>query len=246
MGKTGSGSGPFKLDQTTYKYAAILKDTEDAIKAHAPQMKISTAAGAVGAWSGKWWGGNLKGIWLQIHQKFPELMSMMASGSNAGGVNVMTYDLSDDEKYHECPDSNTCTLEKQVAFYMNTYQTAGIAANVGYEVGTPAYPDKEHDGDHQLPLSKDKLSTLVSQVQDKPADGQASPTEVAQALCKKLLPGQSRCSGSIPDVSPSPVPSPTPAPTPSALYKCVSGQCVSASAGVSKETCDAICGPVAI
>merc|ERR1712179_647315 len=171
----------------------------------------------------------------------------MASGSNAGGVNVMTCDLSDDEKYHECPDSNTCTLEKQVAFYMNTYQTAGTAAN----------PDKEHDGDHQLPLSKDKLSTLVSQVQDKyaggffwelykPADGQASPTEVAQALCKKLLPGQSRCSGSIPDVSPSPVPSPTPAPTPSALYKCVSGQCVSASAGVSKETCDAICGPVAI
>jgi len=262
--KTGSGSGPFKLDQTTYKYAAILKDTEDAIKAHAPQMKISTAAGAVGAWSGKWWGGNLKGIWLQVHQKFPELISMMASGPNAGGVNVMTYDLSDDEKYHECPNSDTCTLEKQVAFYMNTYQSAGIAANVGYEVGTPAYPDKEHDGSHQLPLSKDKLNTLVSQVQDKyaggffwelykPADGQASPTEVAQALCNKLLPGQSRCSGSIPDVSPSPVPSPTPpvpsptpAPTPSALYKCESGQCVSASTGVSKDTCDAICGPVAI
>merc|ERR1712004_549616 len=107
-----------------------------------------------GAWSGKWWGGNLKGIWLQVHQKFPELMSMMASGSNAGGVNVMTYDLSDDEKYHECPNCDTCTLEKQVAFYMNTYQTAGIAANVGYEVGTPAYPDKDHDGSHQLPLPK--------------------------------------------------------------------------------------------
>merc|ERR1712157_53698 len=182
-------------------------------------MKISTAAGAVGAWSGKWWGGNLKGIWLQVHQKFPELMSMMASGPNAGGVNVMTYDLSDDEKYHECPNSNTCTLEKQVAFYMNTYQSAGIAANVGYEVGTPAY--------------QDKLSTIIDQTQSKysggffwelykPADGHASPTDVAQALCNKLLPGQSRCSGSIPPVTPSPAPSPapTPSPAPSDSYKC--------------------------
>merc|ERR1711862_97381 len=251
--KTGSGKGPFQLDQTTYKYAAILKDTEDAIKAHAPAMKISTAAGAVGAWGGKWWGGNLKGIWLQVHQKWPELLEMMSSGPNAGGVNVMTYDLSDNQQFHECPNDSTCTLEKQVAFYMNTYKTAGIAASVGYEIGQPAYPDHEHDGSHQLPLDKDKLSTIVSQTQSqysggffwelfKPAAGHASPTDVAQALCNKLLPGESRCSGSIPSVSPSPAP--TPAPTPVGdKYKCTSNQCVAAtSGGVDKATCEAVCG----
>merc|ERR1711964_657254 len=80
---------------------------------------------------------------------------------------------------------------------MDTYQKAGIGANVGYEIGTPAYPDKTHDGEHQLPLSKDKLATLVEQTQAKfsggffwelykPADSQASPREVAQALCNKF------------------------------------------------------------
>jgi len=252
--KTGSGSGPFKLDQTTYKYAAIVKDTADAIKAHAPSLKLSTAAAAVGAWSGKWWGGNLKGVWLQLHQKFPELSSFMTTGANAGGINVMTYDLSDNTKFHECPTDNDCELEKQVAFYMNTYQQAGIPANVGYEIGTPAYPDPKHDKSHQLPLSKDKLSTLVEQTQGKvaggffwelykPADGQASPTEVAQAVCNKLLPGESRCSGVIPTVSPSPpAPSPVPSPTPSDEYKCQANQCVPASGGVSKAVCSAICG----
>lgn len=256
--KTGSGKGPFQLDQTTYKYAAILKDTEDAIKAHAPSMKISTAAGAVGAWSGKWWGGNLKGIWLQVHQKWPELLEMMSSGPNAGGINVMTYDLSDNQKYHECPNDSTCTLEQQVAFYMNTYQSAGIPANVGYEIGTPAYPDKDHDGSHQLPLDKDKLSTLIEQTQSKysggffwelykPADGHASPTDVAQALCNKLLPGQARCSGSIPPVSPSPSPTPvpTPVPTPTPVvdsYKCTNSQCIAGPGGVSKSVCEAVCG----
>jgi len=255
--KTGSGQGPFKLDQTTYKYAAILKDTQDAVKAHAPDLKVSTAAGAVGAWGGKWWGGNLKGVWLQVQEKFPELMQTMATGPNAGGINVMTYDLSNNQQFHECPDDNHCALEQQVEFYMDTYQKAGIAANVGYEIGTPAYPDKEHDASHQLPLSKEKLSTLVEQVQSKysggffwelykAADGQASPTDVAQALCNKLLPGNSRCSGSIPEVSPAPtptpVPTPTPTPSPADSYKCKSNQCVSAVGGVSKTICDAVCG----
>lgn len=184
---------------------------------------------------------------------------MMSSGPNAGGVNVMTYDLIDNQKFHECPNDSTCTLEKQVAFYMDTYQKAGIGANVGYEIGTPAYPDKTHDGEHQLPLSKDKLATLVEQTQSKysggffwelykPADSQASPTEVAQALCNKLLPGQSRCSGSIPSVSPSPTPpAPTPAPTPSGdSFKCVSNQCVAGAGGVPKATCEAICGSAVV
>jgi hypothetical protein len=29
---------------------------------------MSTAAGAVGAWSGNWWGGNLKGVWYFTQQ----------------------------------------------------------------------------------------------------------------------------------------------------------------------------------
>merc|ERR1712170_332211 len=168
----------------------------------------------------------------------------------------MTYDLSDNQQFHECPNDSTCTLEKQVAFYMNTYQSAGIPANVGYEIGTPAYPDKEHDGSHQLPLDQDKLSTIIDQTQSKysggsfwelykPADGHASPTDVAQALCNKLLPGQSRCSGSIPPVTPSPAPSPAPmpSPAPSDSYKCTNNQCVAVgTGGVAKAVCESVCG----
>jgi len=210
--KTGTDPGPYHLEQTTYKYAAILKDIEDAIKANAPNLKLSTAAGAVGAWSGNWWGGNLEGLWLQVYQKFPELSKFMSEGPNAGGINVMTYDLSKNQKFHECPDDSTCELEKQVDFYMNTYKEAGIPANVGYEIGTPAYPDPVHDKDNQLPLSEDKLSTLISNTQSKfgggffwemykPASGQASATAVAQALCKQLIRDDKKCSGVIPDAT---------------------------------------------
>jgi hypothetical protein len=210
--KTGSKPGPFKLDQTVYKYAAILKDVKDSIVANAPKMKMSTAAGAVGAWSGKWWGGNLKGVWLGVYKKYPELMKFMSEGANAGGVNVMTYDLSNNDEFHECPKPGLTTLDQQVNFYMNTYKSAGMAANVGYEIGTPAYPDKKHDGSHQLPLSKDELSKLISATQSKygggffwemykPASGQASPTDVAQAICNQVLPGNKRCTGTIPQPS---------------------------------------------
>jgi len=135
----------------------------------------------------------------------------MSTGTNAGGINVMTYDLSDNEQYYECPDPSCCTLECQVQFYMSTYDQAGIPANVGYEVGTPAYPDPTHDPTHQLPLTKAELQTITSTIQPKysggffwelfkAADGQASPTDVAQAVCKVVLPGNSRCSGTIPTV----------------------------------------------
>lgn len=42
---------------------------------------------------------------------------------------------------------------------------------------------------------------------------------------------------------PTPTPSPTPpSPTPADSYKCIANQCVAASGGVSKTTCQAICG----
>ena len=63
VGEGGTAAtGPWELHQTTYKLAAILKDVTDAIDALAPTMQLSIAAPAVGAWSGKWWGGNLKGV----------------------------------------------------------------------------------------------------------------------------------------------------------------------------------------
>lgn len=86
----------------------------------------------------------------------------MATGKNAGGINVMTYDLSSDQTFHECPNDDTCALDKQVAFYMDTYNKSQIQANVGYEIGQPAYPDINHDKAGQLPLTTDMLSKIIS------------------------------------------------------------------------------------
>ena len=147
-----------------YKYAAIAKDMQSNVEAIAPTLKFSTASAAVGAWSGSWWGGNLKGLWLELKQKFSDLYKNME-------VNVMTYDLSADENFHECPDDQDCPLDKQVAFYMNTYKTAGIEANVGYEIGTPAYPNPIHDAKSQLPLTKDMLSSIISTTQSQHKGG---------------------------------------------------------------------------
>ena len=47
--KLGSGSGPWTLPQTVFKYAAIVKDVVLNIEKTAPALKLSTAAGAVGA-----------------------------------------------------------------------------------------------------------------------------------------------------------------------------------------------------
>jgi len=211
--KTNGTGGSYELHQTVYKYAAIVKDVKDAITTHAPKMKLSTASGAVGAWSGKWWGGNMKGLWLKVNQKYPELISFMSTGANAGGINVMTYDLSSNPEFHECPSDSVCALDKQVDFYMGTYKTAGIAANVGYEIGIPAYPGETHDPTHQLYLTTTLLATIAANTQAhvaggffwamyKPASGtQASATLVAQAICDKVLPGNKRCKGTIPEPS---------------------------------------------
>jgi hypothetical protein len=206
-----TGKGPWELDQTVYKYATIAKDVIDNIKAIYPACKLSTASGAVGAWSGKWWGGNMKGVWLKVKQQMPEITDFMSKGANAGGMNVMTYDLSDNQQYHECPTPDNCPLVKQVEYYMNTYKEANMPASVGYEIGTPAYPPPDHDKEHQLPLDADKLKTIISTTQSKfpsgffwelykPADGHASATDVAQALCNAIL-KTDRCKGVIPPVA---------------------------------------------
>jgi len=207
--KTGPSGGPWQLTQTVYKYAAIAEDIIINIQNIQPSLLFSTAAGAAGAWSGSWWGGNLKGVWLYTNQWFPDVISFMTKTS---GVNVMTYDLSDNEQYYECPTTSCCTLDCQVQFYMSTFTQAGIDANVGYEVGTPAYPNPTEDPSHQLPLTTAELQTITTSTQPtfaggfmwelyKDADGDATPTQVAQSICNVVLPGNSRCKGTIPIVS---------------------------------------------
>ncbi len=82
-----------------YKFSAILKDVQLNIAAKAPSMLLSTASGAAGGWEGNWWGGNLKGLTLAAAKWYPDLIAFVAS---TGGVNVMTYDLSDDGAFWGC------------------------------------------------------------------------------------------------------------------------------------------------
>ena len=98
----------------------------------------------------------------------------------------------------------------QVGFYMGTYHTAGLPANVGYELGTPAYPDPTHDQPHQLPLTSAELAKIIADTQPaakggffweifkSTGDGEASATDVARAVCNVVLPGHPRCQGSFP------------------------------------------------
>ncbi|KAJ3236501.1 hypothetical protein HDU81_010705 [Chytriomyces hyalinus] len=235
--RSGSGTGPFKLDQTVYKYTAIALDMVNAIKAIYPECKLSTAAGAAGAWSNNWWGGNLKGLWYYSNLWYPEVTKFMSAGANAGGINVMTYDLSDNNVYFECPDTTSnCDLAGQVKFYMNTYATAGIPARVGYEIGQPAYPDPSNDPTHQVPLTQSGLTDILNGVPNtgsvggffwelyKPKNsaptgpsGQPNnidATTVAQQMCAKVLPNASRCKGVIPPIDgSSPVTTASQAPT---------------------------------
>jgi hypothetical protein len=215
-GNDDSTTGPWTLDQVVYKYVAIAKTLETAIGDSG--LLLSTAAGAAGAWDGDWWGGNLKGVFYFANKWFPDVISYMTEGANAGGLNVMTYDLSDNPEFHECPgDDDTCALDKQVEFYMDTYKTAGMDAAVGYEIFTPAYPDPTHDQDHQLPLTTESLKTMETGVQaawnggfywslykpqhDSVAD-YATSTETAQSICRAVLGSDTaRCSGVIPEPS---------------------------------------------
>ncbi len=212
MLKGGASGGPWTLYQTVYKFAAIAKDISLNIAAIKPSLMLATAAGAAGGWPGNWWGGNMKGLVLLAQQYYPDLIAQFAS---TGGINVMTYDLSDDESHYECPTPAVCTLDQQVDFYMSTYAAASIPANVGYETGTPAYPDPVENPTHQLPLTTALLATITSSTQKSSPGGffwemfkqpvvagEATPTQVAQAICNTVLPGSPRCKGAIPLFTP--------------------------------------------
>ncbi|KAI9329171.1 hypothetical protein BDR26DRAFT_1011862 [Obelidium mucronatum] len=222
--RSGTGMGPFKLDQTVYKYAAMTLDMINSIKAIYPVCKLSTAAGAAGAWSTNWWGGNLKGLWHYTNLWYPDVIKFMSTGANAGGINVMTYDLSKNNNFFECPSGSTadCDLVGQVKFYMNTYAADNIPARVGYEIGQAAYPDPTNDPTNQIPLTQSALTGILSGVSStstiggffwelyKPKNsaptgptGQpdnVDATTAAQQICAKILPGAARCSGVIPPI----------------------------------------------
>jgi hypothetical protein len=205
--RVGPAGGPWQNPQSSYKLAAIFRNVQTSIDAYAPHLFMTTAASAAGAWSGNWWGGNMKGVYLQIAQWYPSVASRVQ-------WNVMTYDLSDNEQYYECPEPGVCTLDQQVAFYMNTYaQLSGITSGVGYEVGTPAYPDPEHDPGHDLPLTPTELNLILQNTQKSfnhaffweifkqpPAgSGELTPTQLAQALCSAVLGASTpRCKGTLP------------------------------------------------
>jgi len=96
---------------------------------------------------------------------------------------------------------------------MDSYKTAGIHAHVGYEIGTPSTPDKDHDGVNQLPLTNDALELIVNNTQGNFTGGffwdmykesfamEPNATTVAQAICNSVMPGSERCNGTIPVVN---------------------------------------------
>jgi hypothetical protein len=98
---------------------------------------------------------------------------------------------------------------------MQTYQNASIPASVGYEIGTPAYPDPVEDTSNQLPLTQDEFSSIISTTQPKVQGGffwaifkpannsqEVTPTQVAQTVCKTVNPSSPRCTGTLPPPSP--------------------------------------------
>jgi hypothetical protein len=260
-GKCDMTNGPWLMWQTVYKYAAIAKDLMINIQRINPDLMLSCPVGAASAWQGKWWGGNLKGLVYKTKQIFPEVIDFMTKGANAGGVNVMSYDLSDDPTYHECPPTGGCSLSDQVEFYLKTYTAADIPAGVGYEVGQPAYPSPEVNKEHQLPLTEAELQKIITTTQPKhkaaffwelykktnSALHEATVTETAQKICKAVLGSDTdRCSGSIPPIGPTPAPVPThptpPAPKPTPVPgPGPPGNCHSISRQVTDKWCNENC-----
>ncbi|KAG0359405.1 hypothetical protein BGZ54_009970, partial [Gamsiella multidivaricata] len=205
--KNGPSAGPWTSHQTVYKYGAIMKDVMLNIEAIQPSLKVSTASSAAGGLSTNWWGGNLKNIWYNLFKWYPDIYNGIA---NSGGVNVMTYDLSNNQQFYECPDTGVCSLSQQVNYYMNSYAANGMKALVGYEIGIPAYPDPNHDPTHQLPLVQSELTSILAaqgsqggffwELYKPPGQStNVDATSTAQQICKAALGASTpRCSGVIP------------------------------------------------
>ena len=82
-----------------------------------------------------------------------------------------------------------------------------------FKIGTPAYPSPTHDPTHQLPLTKSEFAKILSSTQPnrsgffwelfKPINNsmQATPTDVAQGVCKVVTPDSPRCKGTIPTIN---------------------------------------------
>lgn len=126
----------------------------------------------------------------------------------------MSYDLSDDEANWQCPSAAACSLDQQVAFFMQTYVNTSIPANVGYEIGIPAFPDAGVSPQFALPLNMTALQLITSKTQPQhtgaiiweifKSQGEptyATPTLVAQSICNVVLHGNARCNGIIPALS---------------------------------------------
>ncbi|KAF9956823.1 hypothetical protein BGZ72_002418 [Mortierella alpina] len=222
MFKTTVQDGSFLSHQTVCKYATIMKDVQINIQKLAPKLKLATAAAVTGGLpeSSHWWGGNLKNIWYNVNKFFPEVYKAISS---SGGVNVMSYDVSGDYDTHECPtDKSSCPLNKQVDYYMKSFHDNNMDANVGYEIGIPAYPAPDHAPQFQLPLTQAELSLILEKYGSKGgffwelykaagASSNVDVTSAAQQICKAALGANTpRCSGVIPQPGDRPhvVPSP--------------------------------------
>ena len=169
--------GPWTLYETVYKYATIVQTIMLHIQKKQPSLYISTtpgAAGAVPGYKGGWnfWGGNLKGVWGLVSKIFPDIWAKLTEHD---GLNVMTYDLSKDQTYHECPttDSASCQLPAQVKYYMGTFDAlksgkSGSMASVGFELGAPAYPGCGSNAvDDRLYATESNLKEMLPNFTDR-------------------------------------------------------------------------------
>ncbi|KAF9942622.1 hypothetical protein BGZ67_000846 [Mortierella alpina] len=256
----GGATGPFLSHQTVYKYATIMKDVQINIQKLAPKLKLATAAAVTGGMeeAKQWWGGNLKNVWFNVNKFFPEVYKAISS---SGGVNVMSYDVS--SATGECPDGDeSCDLNKQVDYYMTSFLHNNMDANVGYEIGIPAYPAPDHDPQHQLPLNQKELSAILQKYGSKGgffwelykapgASGNVDATSAAQQICKAALGANTpRCSGVIPQpgdrphtVTSAPVVKPTSAPVikPTSVPVIKPTKTTTLSSSGPKPTTDAKC-----
>ncbi|ORY37025.1 hypothetical protein BCR33DRAFT_854898 [Rhizoclosmatium globosum] len=223
--RSGSNSlGPFKLDQTVYKYSAIAYDIMKQIRLIYPTCLFSTTVSSVGAWQGNWWGGSLKGLWYYVNLWYPDLIRFITHDANAGGINVKSFDLSKNNAYYSCQDIIfDCNLGGQVQYFMSTYAQAGIWARTGYQVGQPSHPSPFNDSSHQLPLTQPDLKTILQGVSssitlggyvwelfkpknDLPTGSKLQPNNlgvnsVIQQICSKTFPLSARCGGVIPVIA---------------------------------------------